>query len=194
MKSKVSILVIVFSLILMCFNVSAYATPSPEGFVGVTWGASRAQIKQIMSERGWIRCTNAPLTEEVFKGAFDGRTCDLHFVMVGDSFVEGYANPLARLPIRNIWATRSAYESTVKHLTEKYGSLQKPGVPDCHDFTEGTAIIWEFGDGVTVDKYAIRTIINNDGTWFADADGKQTYFDVVYEAISLRERLKNQNI
>jgi len=193
MKSRISFLLAIL-LLLLCFTVSAYAAPSPEGFVGVPWGASRAQVKQIMIERGWIRCTDSSPNEEVFKGAFDGMVCDLHFVMAGNFFVEGYADPLARRPIRYSGATTSAYEATVKHLTEKYGVPQNKGVPDYHGFTQGTAITWEFGDGVTADKYAIRIIINSEGTWFADVDGKQTYFDVVYEAISLRERLKNNNI
>ena len=181
-------------LLLMCFTVSAYAAAAPEGFVGVIWGASRSQVKQMMLERGWTRYTDSSPNEEVFKGAFDGMAGDIHFLMAGDSFVEGYADPLARLPVRNMGATRSAYAATVKHLTEKYGTPQKVGVPDYHGFTQGNAVIWEFGDGVTNDRYTIRVIINSEGTWFSDVEGKQTYFDVVYEAISLRERLKNQNI
>lgn len=174
-------------------TTTLYAAPAPEGFVGVPWGATRAQLKQIMSERGWIRCTNSPPTQEVFKGSFDGMACDLHFVMVGNSFVEGYADPLARFPLRNFGVTKNAYESTVKRLTEKYGPPQKTE-PDAYASTWGPATTWEIGDGVISDKYRIRVILNRDGTWFSDVNGEHTYFCVVYEAISLRDRLKNRDI
>jgi hypothetical protein len=184
-----------FATICVIFWASTlYAAPAPEGFVGVPWGATRAQVKQIMSERGWIRCTDSSPNQEVFKGAFDGMACDLHFVMAGNSFVEGYADPLARLPIRHLGATQNAYESTVKRLTEKYGPPQKAGDFDAYASTWGPASTWEFSDGITADKYRIRVIINTEGTWFADVNGKHTYFSVVYEAISLRDRLKNRDI
>lgn len=184
---------------LISINSNALAASSPEGFVGVPWGASRSQVKQLMNERGWERCTDSPQTEEVFKGSFNGLSGDLHFVIVGNALVEGAADPLARYPLRNSTATQREYERTIKSLTEKYGPPQKTEVNGMsysgnNVVAWGPTAVWEFGDGVTTDKYEISVTFNSEGTNFFGMAGKQTYFVVVYKAISLRERLKNKEL
>lgn len=187
--------------LLLTFCCLLWAAPlqaaSPEGFVGVPWGASRAQVKQLMSERGWLQHANSHADEEAFKGAFDGHEGDLHFAMAGNAFVEGSAIPLARFPTRAFASTKHAYEATVQHLSQKYGPPTKTGFDSFsvgHMLVWGQTTSWEFGDGITADQYRIRVILNSEGTWFSDVDGQHTYFAVIYEAVSLRERLKKQNI
>jgi hypothetical protein len=136
-----------------------------------------------------MKLTGSSFDEAIFRGAFDGNACELHFVMASNSLVKAYAMPIARFPVRNVAATRYAYESIVKHLREKYGPPTDEG--------EGPGIamtIWEFGDGVTTDKYKIQVMFNKEGTWFSDVDGKYTYIQVDYTAVTLGERLKNQNL
>lgn len=193
MKHFSAIIMFLIIYVLLGTSVSS-ATPIPEGFVGVPWGSSQAQITQIMSERNWIKLTTSNPNEEVFKGFFDGKSCELHFVMLSNSFVEGYAFPIARFPVKNINVVKQEYESTVKHLTEKYGQPQQTGIVDIYKITYGPTTIWEFVDSVTSAKYTIRVIQMRDSIWFRDADGEQLYFIAVYEAVSLRERLKNKDL
>ena len=187
----------IFMFLVICLLLGTSvisAAPIPEGFVGVPWGSSQAQIRQMMGERNWIKLTTSNPNEEVFKGSFDGKPCELHFVMLGNSFVEGYAFPLARLPMKNINFIKQEYESTVKDLMEKYGQPQQTGIVDSYKITYGPTTTWEFVDGVTFEKYTIRVIQMKEGIWFSDTDGEQLYFIAVYEAVSLRDRLKNKDL
>lgn len=181
---------IVLGLISALFwTTHLYAAPAPEGFVGLPWGASRNQIMEKMNAQGWIKLSGRSPDEAIFKGSFDGNACELHFVMAGNSLVKGYATPIARFPVRDNSATRYVYESIVRHLTEKYGPQTDGG--------EGPGIamtVWEFGDGVTTDKYKIEVMFNKEGTWFSDVDGEYTYIQVDYTALTLSERLKKQNL
>jgi len=54
MKSKASILIILFSITLMCFSVSVSAALEiPNGFLGIPWGANREQIIKSINGRGY---------------------------------------------------------------------------------------------------------------------------------------------
>jgi len=185
MKSKISILVILFSLVLLCCTVSvSSASPVPEGFVGVPWGASRAQVVRIMSERGWQRLNGAAPTQEAFNGAFNGMPGQLTFVFAGESFVEGRAELLARVPERSMAFTAKKYEETVKDLTEKYG--QSNNGSSC----------WKITDTTTGDEYSIFALYLGMG-FYDTVDGmkeKHTSFSVTYTADSLRKRLSKQGI
>lgn len=177
------------TIFLLAWTTPLYAASAPAGFVGIPWGASRNQIMEKMNAQGWIKLSGRSPDEAIFKGAFDGNACELHFVMAGNSLVKGYATPIARFPVRDKAATRYVYESIVKHLKEKYGPQTDGG--------EGPGIamtVWEFGDGVTTDKYKIEVMFNKEGAWFSDVDGEHTYIQVDYTAITLGERLKNQNL
>lgn len=181
---------IVLGLISALFwTTPLYSAPVPEGFVGLPWGASRNQIMEKMNAHGWIKLSGRSPDEAIFKGAFDGNACELHFVMAGNSLVKGYATPIARFPVRDKAATRYVYESIVKHLKEKYGPQT-----DRWEGPEIAMTVWEFGDGVTTDKYKIEVMFNKEGTWFSDVDGEYTSIQVDYMAITLSERLKKQNL
>ncbi len=174
---------IVLSLVFLMYSTS-YAAPAPEGFVGVPWGATRAQVKQTMSERGWMRLTTDSPASEAFRGAFNGMPGQLEFVFAGESFVEGKADLLARVPERNISFTAKKYEETVKILTEKYGPPN-----------DGEAC-WKIVDDNTGDKYTITVLFFGIG-FYDTMDGmreKHTSFSVTYTAESLKKRLRNQGI
>lgn len=179
----------ILTVCLLLSAVSVYAAPYPEGFVGVPWGASRSEIAQKMNEMGWMKLTGRNPDEVIYKGAFDGNPCELRFVMAGNSLVEGYAMPIARLPVRNVTATKYTYESIVKHLKEKYGPPTDAGEGPYRAVTT-----WEFGDGATADKYRIQVMFDKEGTWFSDVDGLHTYIRVDYTAVSLGERLKKSQL
>jgi len=76
MKNKVSLLVILFSLVFMCFTLSAYAAPELNGFMGIPWGANVEQVRQGMVQNGFSLHTEEKwgvLTQEVFEnGVYAG--------------------------------------------------------------------------------------------------------------------------
>jgi hypothetical protein len=184
MNSKRVIFVTLFWLLLMCFAVTAYAEPVPEGFVGVPWGTTREQVRKIMSERGWLRLTGSAPTEESFNGAYNGMTGQLTFIFAGESFVEGRADFLARVPERSIAFTTKKYEETVKILTEKYGP------PNNGSST------WKITDARTGDEYTMFALFIEMG-FYDTMDGmkeKHTSFSVTYRADSLKKRLGRQDI
>ena len=190
MKNKVSILVIMVFLMLIIISVPTYAAPVPDGFVGVPWGSTRMQVKQIMSERGWLRLTDAPLTKEVFKGAFNGMPGQLSFVLAGESFVEGRADFLADAPERSIVYTTMKYEETVKSLSEKYGM---PIESDNDTYLATSS--WKIIDTGTTDEYSIVLLFIKEGFYSThNFQEKHVNFSVTYTAESLRKRLKNWNI
>jgi len=188
MKNK-WVLLVVFTVCLLLWPQSLFAAPTPEGFVGVPWGSSRSQIVQTMDQQGWVKLTGRNPDEVVFRGAFDGNPCELHFVMAGNSLVKGYAMPIARFPVRNVSAAKYVYESITKHLNGKYGPPTDGG-----EGPYAAMAIWEFGNGATADKCKIEVMFNKEGTWFSDVQGEHVYIQVTYTAISLGERLKNQGL
>jgi len=157
----------------------------------VPWGASRAQVRQIMSERGWMRLDGASPSAESFKGAFNGMSSQLTFTFEGESFVEGTGDYLARVPERNIAFTTQKYEETVRNLTEKYGQPTESKNKNFGGFAS-----WKIVDTNTADEYTIYALCL--GMSFYDTmDGmkeKHSSFSITYTAESLKKRLSKQGI
>ncbi len=122
MKSKVSILVILFSLVLMCCTVSvSAASPAVDGFIGVPWGASRQQVRQAMEERGFTLLEQrADGIIDTYQGTFTGQPAELKFQYESNVFFSGEANFL-HVKGQSLDAVRAYYMELKGLLTAKYG-------------------------------------------------------------------------
>jgi len=190
MKNKVAILVILFSLLLMCLAVPAYAAQVPDGFAGVPWGASRAQVKQILSERGWKMVNDEP-QRVASKGSFNGINAQLTFSFEGNGLVGGTVI-MGVQPIKNISASAYAYKNLVESLTKKYGP---PSGTSEDNLTANSG--WSFVDTDTKDEYTILAMFTKYSS-FMDPDypanAELVGVTVCYSASSLAKRLKDKGL
>lgn len=174
----------------MCFAVSAYAAQVPEGFVDVPWGASRAQVKQILSERGWKMLNDEP-QRVASKGSFNGMNAQLTFVFEGNGLVGGMVI-MGVHPIKNIAASAYAYKNLVESLTKKYGP---PNGTSEDNMTAGSR--WNFVDTDNKDEYTISAVFTKYSA-FMDPDypanAELVGITIYYSASSLAKRLKDKGL
>lgn len=90
MKGKVSVLVMLFSLVLVSFTVQAYAAPPVDGFMGVSWGAGRDQVAKVMADKGFVLYKElVNPTGDVYRGTFSGHPALLEFTFENNVFYSG---------------------------------------------------------------------------------------------------------
>lgn len=170
---------------MLAMQAEAFAV-EPSGFVGVPWGSNRTQSVQIMSRQGFARLPTNNAGEEVFNGMYDGMPCRLHLRFVDDSMVKGETSALGRM--QTLEGARMLFETTVKHLTAKYGAPRNKG------FNSQTGYAWadwSFGDGVRSHKTGIEAILFGDGAWFTDlGPGTYYYYTVSYTDETLASTLQ----
>jgi hypothetical protein len=170
----------------------ARAGEVPDGFVGVPWQASQAQIVKTMSERGYQQLTGATPGKLAFKGAFAGAPCELHFDLLAGSLCSASALFCARAdsPV----APQATYRQIVDELGKKYGppTDRRSDTLKTNDGKEHPqeAAIWDLVDAKPSEKYSIR--IEFGVTWFADDTGDQYVVNISYRAASLAEQLKQK--
>jgi len=80
-------------LMLSVFMLSgiAQAGPVPDGFAGVPWGASRADVEKVMAERNYPKDTDSKADIYVYNGEFAGYKADLLFKFINNKVYEGGA-------------------------------------------------------------------------------------------------------
>ena len=121
MKGKLSILVVLFSLLLMCFTVSAYAAPpAVDGFAGALWGASREQVQAAMAEKGFTL-----IGKDMFKGTFVGHSATLYFSYEKNRFIEGQATFLDVDSLQSPFLAKTYYDEIKGLYAAKYGHAIK---------------------------------------------------------------------
>lgn len=193
--TKAPWLAVVMSLLTVssfAFAGLAKAGAVPDGFIGVPWGASADQVKQIMNERGYTQLKGSATGLLVFKGAFAGVPCQLLFYLIANSFYSG----TAEICSRSGYALRpqSTYKQTVDMLSEKYGPPQTRQSRKLKDNNgkehpqEGAQ--WTLTDSKTSDSFTIRADFGV--TWFMDDTRDQYVADFHYSADSLHKRLKTK--
>ena len=201
MKGKVSILVILFSLLLMCFVASVNAASVvPDGLVGIPWGANRDQIIKSMNERGYtthgtiIWGGMAPSTL-VFKGAFDGVPCQLEFDLKNNAFYIGRATLLGLFtsPVY----LEGLYKRMVSQFSTKYGSPQYDKLNEWNNGKERSwRAIWELVDSESSDKYGIMVYVDIPGaSYYSNAPNPnkpEPSVTISYHAVSLGEKLQKK--
>lgn len=205
MKSKAPILVILVSLALICCSVSASAAPpTPDGFDGIPWGANREQIIKTMDERGFttkgtIRWEGMPPSTLLFRGAFDGVSCQLEFVSMNNALYAGSATQLGLFsPPGHL---EEIYRRMVSQLSKKYGPPQSDKKDEYKNdegeiLERGWGATWEIIDKESSDKYAIDvSLIMPGSAYYSNApnpDKPEPSVTVSYSAVSLLERLKTK--
>ena len=194
-KMKMLYLVTVLALLsVVLFSGIAQAGAVPEGFMGVPWGASKAQVIKAMSEQGCQQITHPQFSSPdtlVFNGSFAGASCPIiYFSFIRNSFYEGKANYCNKSP-NPAWP-QVTYKNIVDMLSEKYGppTNRSSETERTNDGKEHPLLstIWNFVDNRSSDKYFI--IVSCHVGWFRDTTGDQYMVDVYYRASSLEERLK----
>ncbi len=194
MKNRVSTLVILISLLLLCFTVTAYAALVPDGFVGVPWGTTREQVMKMMSERGWREANN---DGKSFYGSFAGfPEGTVSFGFTGNAITSGSAE-LQRGT--NGYQSKSVFDVGYKLISEKYG----PAVINTMKNDDRTSSMpfyywakWDIVDDVSLDRYEIQ-LSTNDSVYWVTNNGQSTRLytvNVYYSNISLAERKKHSEI
>jgi len=205
MKSKVSILVILFSLVLMCFTVSAYAAPSVEGFMGVPWGASRQQVEAAMAEQGFEKlakpefCSSFPQDPRCdpnllrYSGQFAGEQAEVNCSIQNKAMVKGWVSIKSFVPF-NLTGQMYSYTRIRGLLTQKYGppTSDSPG-----EFTADARWLLTSGEAGG-DQVEIQIIIakafKTGYTSTGTPVGQPGWIEIHYINRSLQERLLNSNL
>ncbi|MDR3566071.1 MAG: hypothetical protein P4N59_32175 [Negativicutes bacterium] len=205
MNSKVSIMVIIFSLVLMSFAVSASASAVvPDGFVGIPWGANREQVIKTMNERGFTTQGTtswggmAPSTL-VFRGAFDGVPCQLQFDLLNNALYAGHATQLGLFsPPGHL---EGLYKRMVSQIGTKYGPPQSDKMNEYKEdngkiYGRGWMASWELIDNDSLDKFGIWVDLDIPGAMYysnaPDPNKPEPSVTITYTAISLQDRLKKK--
>lgn len=114
MKNKVSILVILVSLLLISFSILAYAAPTMDGFLGIPWGATADQVDQAMKSQGFTVeniIDTVGNKRVIYHGSFAGcDNCTIEYN--GPNNPDGWC----------IGFGTDYYQYLLKMLTQKYGS------------------------------------------------------------------------
>lgn len=202
MKSKICILVILFSLILICFAASVSATSVvPDGFVGIPWGANKDQISKIMNDRGYTTQGTIPDSRDLpstllYRGAFGGQNGQLEFRLLNNVFHMGRATYLGMFAAEP--AKESIYMQIVNQIGAKYGAPQSDKITDVKGnsgktYRYGDAQ-WDFIDSESFEKYMISVDLLPTGFNMFSQYNNQSfgYVTVTYTAVSLGERLQKK--
>ena len=190
MKLRGLKLVVVFILLLI--NVSATGeAAAPEGILGVTWGASPQDVKQVMDKTGftlWREDTDPQVG--YFATYADGLYAGYSVTGLTFSFLSNQAYA-AKVSISDKRADiQAAYADLKKLLTQKYG-LPKPEVvlhipvnmPGVRTTVMDTYVTeWSLDNG---SELPFTIALNKNPTWGT--------VEVYYANKALREKLKTQS-
>jgi hypothetical protein len=117
---KIFSVVIALGLLLV-LQVTSYAAPAVDGFIGVPWGASRQQVQKAMEERGFALLEQRPDgTYDVYQGTFAGNPAQLSFSYEKNFFYRGEAAFL-HVKDRDYYTVKAYYAELRELITAKYG-------------------------------------------------------------------------
>ena len=190
MKLRGLKLVVVFILLLI--NVSATGTAAPpEGILGVTWGASPQDVKQVMDKTGFTLWKEDTDPQVGYYATYaDGLYAGYSVTGLTFSFLSNQAYA-AKVSISDKRADiQAAYADLKKLLTQKYG-LPKPEVvlhipvnmPGVRTTVMDTYVTeWSLDNG---SELPFTIALNKNPTWGT--------VEVYYANKALREKLKTQS-
>ena len=190
MKLRGLKLVVVFILLLI--NVSATGTAAaPEGILGVTWGASPQDVKQVMDKTGFTLWKEDTDPQVGYYATYaDGLYAGYSVTGLTFSFLSNQAYA-AKVSISDKRADiQAAYADLKKLLTQKYG-LPKPEVvlhipvnmPGVRTTVMDTYVTeWSLDNGSAL---PFTIALNKNLTWGT--------VEVYYANKALREKLKTQS-
>ena len=183
-------LIVVFILLLV--NVSATGTAAaPEGILGVTWGASPQDVKQVMDKTGFTLWKEDTDPQVGYYATYaDGLYAGYSVTGLTFSFLSNQAYA-AKVSISDKRADiQAAYADLKKLLTQKYG-LPKPEVvlhipvnmPGVRTTVMDTYVTeWSLDNG---SELPFTIALNKNPTWGT--------VEVYYANKALREKLKTQS-
>ena len=183
-------LIVVFILLLV--NVSATGTAAaPEGILGVTWGASPQDVKQVMDKTGFTLWKEDTDPQVGYYATYaDGLYAGYSVTGLTFSFLSNQAYA-AKVSISDKRADiQAAYADLKKLLTQKYG-LPKPEVvlhipvnmPGVRTTVMDTYVTeWSLDNGSAL---PFTIALNKNLTWGT--------VEVYYANKALREKLKTQS-
>ena len=190
MKLRGLKLIVIFILLLI--NVSATVTAAaPEGILGVTWGASPQDVKQVMDKTGFTLWKEDTDTQVGYYATYaDGLYAGYSVTGLTFSFLSNQAYA-AKVSISDKRADiQAAYADLKKLLTQKYG-LPKPEVvlhipvnmPGVRTTVMDTYVTeWSLDNG---SELPFTIALNKNPTWGT--------VEVYYANKALREKLKTQS-
>lgn len=190
MKLRGLKLIVVFILLLV--NVSATGTAAaPEGILGVTWGASPQDVKQVMDKSGFMLWKEDTDPQVGYYATYaDGLYAGYSVTGLTFSFLSNQAYA-AKVSISDKRADiQAAYADLKKLLTQKYG-LPKPEVvlhipvnmPGVRTTVMDTYVTeWSLDNG---SELPFTIALNKNPTWGT--------VEVYYANKALREKLKTQS-
>ena len=190
MKLRGLKLIVVFILLLI--NVSATVTAAaPEGILGVTWGASPQDVKQVMDKTGFTLWKEDTDPQVGYYATYaDGLYAGYSVTGLTFSFLSNQAYA-AKVSISDKRADiQAAYADLKKLLTQKYG-LPKPEVvlhipvnmPGVRTTVMDTYVTeWSLDNG---SELPFTIALNKNPTWGT--------VEVYYANKALREKLKTQS-
>ena len=190
MKLRGLKLIVVFILLLV--NVSATGTAAaPEGILGVTWGASPQDVKQVMDKTGFTLWKEDNDPQSGYYATYaDGLYAGYSVTGLTFSFLSNQAYA-AKVSISDKRADiQAAYADLKKLLTQKYG-LPKPEVvlhipvnmPGVRTTVMDTYVTeWTLDNG---SELPFTIALNKNPTWGT--------VEVYYANNALREKLKAQS-
>ena len=190
MKLRGLKLIVVFILLLV--NVSATGTAAaPEGILGVTWGASPQDVKQVMDKTGFTLWKEDTDPQVGYYATYaDGLYAGYSVTGLTFSFLSNQAYA-AKVSISDKRADiQAAYADLKKLLTQKYG-LPKPEVvlhipvnmPGVRTTVMDTYVTeWSLDNG---SELPFTIALNKNPTWGT--------VEVYYANKALREKLKTQS-
>lgn len=190
MKLRGLKLIVVFILLLI--NVSATGTAAaPEGILGVPWGASPQDVKQVMDKTGFTLWKEDTDPQSGYYATYaDGLYAGYSVTGLTFSFLSNQAYA-AKVSISDKRADiQAAYADLKKLLTQKYG-LPKPEVvlhipvnmPGVRTTVMDTYVTeWSLDNG---SELPFTIALNKNPTWGT--------VEVYYANKALREKLKTQS-
>jgi len=185
---------------LLVMQTASHAGPVPDGLAGVPWGATRAQVKKIMSENGFkqedaLPFSNEPSPNLVFYGSLANTMCYLEFKFKGNSFCHGR---VVVIKLEDYQTVLAACNHFVSLLTDKYG------MPDERESYESSSpghpmmpygVKWRLRDGASSDEYSIEAYTGDGSYWTVGTNTRRIIqFGLIYSAKSLENRLKEDGI
>ena len=124
---KITLVLLLALVCMLSFSVSSFAADPPDGFVGIKWGASQADVAQLAKVRGYRDRANFNLTgvdivpydspeAPAYQGEFLNYPCFYQFHFMNNNFYLGIAQ------MYSTWDHSKYFFADIKkQLTEKYG-------------------------------------------------------------------------
>ena len=109
--------------VLLATQIPGYAQrPAVDGFIGVPWGASKAQVQSAMAKKGFTPIKQGDELYDKYKGTFAGHPAELEFWYAENVFYHGEAALLdSRVPEKFGDVTLVTYQQMVRVFEAKYG-------------------------------------------------------------------------